>query len=292
MVRVAVQIAAGCGEAVVCRCVAGVARSRTPTPLVGPRFAGTVGGGLRALGQPLCGPRAMTTREAVQEERISPLDSKPIVKIDNMHDPFATIVTVRFGNVLGDLVETIGALKNLGLNIKRAKLDTNDPSSKHRFYITDSATSEKIVKSSQLEKIRLTILEILTRLYPESGAQLNFGNRVRVAEPHDLTDPLGLGHRTAVETTIRIEEDATGSHSEVFITTQDRPGLLVDIVSVLKDLNVNVVSAEVDTVGTEAQDEFFVTYHGEPLTPPMEELVRNALQYYLSLAYIEREESY
>ena len=28
----------------------------------------------------------------------------------------------------------------------------------------------------------------------------------------------------------------------------------------LKDVNLNVVSAEVDTVGTEAQDEFFVTY--------------------------------
>lgn len=34
-----------------------------------------------------------------------------------------------------------------------------------------------------------------------------------------------------------------------------RPGLLVDIVRVLKDINLNVVSAEVDTVGTEARDE-------------------------------------
>lgn len=31
------------------------------------------------------------------------------------------------------------------------------------------------------------------------------------------------------------------------------PGLLVDIVSVLKDINVNVVSAEIDTIGDRAQ---------------------------------------
>ncbi len=71
-----------------------------------------------------------------------------------------------------------------------------------------------------------------------------------------------------------------------------RPGLLVDIVSVLKDINVNVVSAEIDTIGDEAKDELFVTYHGEPLNPPMVQLVTNALQYYLSLGEVEKEESY
>lgn len=62
--------------------------------------------------------------------------------------------------------------------------------------------------------------------------------------------------------------------------------------SVLKDVNLNVVSAEIDTVGPTAQDEFFVTYHGEPLTSPMVTLVTNALQYYLSLAEVAKEESY
>ena len=34
----------------------------------------------------------------------------------------------------------------------------------------------------------------------------------------------------------------------------------MDIVRVLKDVNLNVVSAEVDTIGTQTEDEFFVTY--------------------------------
>lgn len=49
---------------------------------------------------------------------------------------------------------------------------------------------------------------------------------------------------------------------------------------------------QVDTVGTQAKDEFFITYHGEPLNASMVQLVTNALQYYLSLAEVEKEESY
>jgi hypothetical protein len=141
----------------------------------------------------------------------------------------------------------------------------------------------------------------------------------------------------------QVRDAPNGSCSVLGISTRDRPGLLVDIVSVLKDVNVNVVSAEVraqrragaaaaagclppeppsaaapapeppaarprlalpaspkpparpaqvDTVGTQAKDEFFVTYHGEPLNSSMVQLVTNALQYYLSLAEVEKEESY
>jgi len=50
--------------------------------------------------------------------------------------------------------------------------------------------------------------------------------------------------RHVVETVIDVREDEDASHSEVFIQTRDRPGLLTDIVHTLKDINVNVVSAE------------------------------------------------
>ncbi|CAD7695727.1 unnamed protein product [Ostreobium quekettii] len=253
-------------------------------------------GGIRLAAMPRGRPAVSASATASEATGPAPPEVTPIVKIDNLHDPFATVVTVQFGSgagdLLGELLDTVGALRNLGLNIKRAKVDSSDPASRHRFYVTDAATSEKIVKSSRLEQIRLTILNNMTTFHPESADRLSYGPRVRRAASRDATEPLGPSHRNAVDTTIRIREDDTGSHSEVFITTWDRPGLLVDIVATLKDLNVNVVSAEVDTVGTEAQDEFFVTYRGEPLNASMTELVRNALQYFLSLAEIEREESY
>jgi UTP:GlnB (protein PII) uridylyltransferase len=94
----------------------------------------------------------------------------------------------------------------------------------------------------------------------------------------DQTHPLGPKARAVVQTTIEVREAPNGSCSILDVVTTDRPGLLVDIVSVLKDINVNVVSAEIDTIGDEARDEFFVTYHGEPLNGPMVQLVTNSLQ--------------
>lgn len=108
----------------------------------------------------------------------------------------------------------------------------------------------------------------------------------------DSTSPLGMRRRAVTPTVIEVVEAPNGSCSVLKLTTRDRPGLLVDVVSVLKDINVNVVSAEIDTVGDQARDELFVTYHGEPLPAPMVQLVNNALQYYLSLAEVEKEESY
>lgn len=43
------------------------------------------------------------------------------------------------------------------------------------------------------------------------------------------------------------------------------PAPRADIVRVLKDINLNVVSAEVDTIGRNAVDRFNLTYAGEPL---------------------------
>lgn len=49
---------------------------------------------------------------------------------------------------------------------------------------------------------------------------------------------------------------------------------------------------QVDTEGPIAIDQFYVSYHGEPLPGPMVLLLRNSLQYQLSLAEVGKEESY
>ena len=67
-----------------------------------------------------------------------------------------------------------------------------------------------------------------------------------------------------VKTTVAVEA-AGGARSKVTVTTTDRPGLLMDIVRNLKDLSLNVVSAEIDTVGPKAYDVIYVTYQaGSP----------------------------
>lgn len=49
----------------------------------------------------------------------------------------------------------ITSLKNLGLNIRRAKLDGAPGRKANTFYITDALTSEKITRSAQIEEIRM-----------------------------------------------------------------------------------------------------------------------------------------
>lgn len=172
------------------------------------------------------------------------------------------------------------ALKNLGLNIRRAKIDQTDPNSKNKFYITDASTSEKVVKrcahevdchhhdrhhcnnhSAMIEEIRLTILNNLLQYHPESAEELAWGPKVRKPSTFDSTAPLGLANRShVVDTYIDVTENSAGTFTVINLRTTDRPGLLVDIVRVLKDINVNVVSAEVDTEGKQAVDTFYVTY--------------------------------
>lgn len=217
----------------------------------------------------------------------------PIVKIDNQSDPFATVVTIEFGDRLGELLDTVRSLKNLGLNIRRAKIDQRDSISKNKFYITDAATSEKIVKSAKIEEVRLTILNNLLYFHPESAEELAWGPKVQKPGTFDSTSPLGLGNRKhVVSTFLEVTENEAGTFTVINLRTLDRPGLLVDVVRVLKDISINVVSAEVDTEGKFAIDTFYVTYHGEPLSTSMVQLVTNCLQYYLSMASVEAEESY
>ena len=40
---------------------------------------------------------------------------KPVVKIDNQHDPFATVVDIEYGNELGELLDTVGVSLTLRL---------------------------------------------------------------------------------------------------------------------------------------------------------------------------------
>ncbi|CAK0784609.1 hypothetical protein CVIRNUC_007813 [Coccomyxa viridis] len=217
----------------------------------------------------------------------------PVIKIDNQHDPFATVVTIEYGDRLGELLDTIAALKALKLNIRRAKVKTKGSTRVNKFFITDATTAEKIMKSARLEEIRLSILNNLIKYHPESGQELGWGTAAPQDDTNDILHPLGAHKIEKIKTHVEVTpEDETGSFSIVHVKTRDRPGLLTDIVRTLKDLNVNVISAEVDTEGAVAQDDFIVTYHGEPLNPSMVLLVNNTLQYTLQLSEVEREESY
>ncbi|KAL4431582.1 hypothetical protein ABPG77_001424 [Micractinium sp. CCAP 211/92] len=264
-------------------------------PVSGPCIRSQAKAALRAAPQQQRGSRLVSIRataEAATNGTSSAAVPEPVVKIDNETDPFATIVSIEFGDRLGELLDTVASLKALGLNIRRAKLKSGK---EQKFYVTDSRTSEKIIKSAKLEEIRITILQNLLAFHPESGEQLAWGTpAARAAVVTRDIDASPLGRRPGIQTQIEVREHESGSHSVLLVNTIDRPGLLTDIVRVLKDINLNVVSAEVDTIGRNAVDRFNITFHGEPLPEPMCQLTVNALQYYLAQGDVEKEwtESY
>jgi hypothetical protein len=62
---------------------------------------------------------------------------------------------------------------------------------------------------------------------------------------HFIVLTVRVNCRQPFETFIDVQSEENGRYSVLKISTGDRPGLLTDIVRILKDISVNVVSAEV-----------------------------------------------
>jgi hypothetical protein len=114
-----------------------------------------------------------------------------------------------------------------------------------RSFFHATQTSDKIVLSERLEEIRATIINNMLAYHPESRDSLAAGRK----PPADGgAKVLGTRPPSAIPTTISIKPQASGARSALELTTTDRPGLLVDVVRVLKDCSLNVVSASINTV--------------------------------------------
>ncbi|KAG0566547.1 hypothetical protein M758_7G072600 [Ceratodon purpureus] len=210
-------------------------------------------------------------------------EPKPIVLIDQDSDAEATIVEISFGNRLGALLDTIKALQNLGLNVIRGVVTTEGPGLRRKkFLVTRSDNNKKVENPEMLEAIRLTIINNLLQYHPESSEQLAMGVALGGVAPKKQLD---------VDVATHISVTREGARSLLSVETADRPGLLLEILQVVRDISVYVESAEIDTEGLVAKDKFYLTYHGDVLSPSMEEVLTNALRYYLRKPETE-EDSY
>ncbi|KAF7843201.1 ACT domain-containing protein ACR11 [Senna tora] len=197
----------------------------------------------------------------------------PIVIIDQDSDPEATLVEITFGDRLGALLDTMNALKNLGLNVVKANVYL-DASGKHnRFCITKADTGRKVEDPELLEAIRLTIINNLIQYHPESSAQLAMGAAFGLMAPQEQID-------LDIATHITISDDGP-DRSLLYVETADRPGLLVDLVKIITDINISVESGEFDTEGLLAKAKFHVNYKGSAIIKPLQQVLVNSLRYFL-----------
>ncbi|XP_057735507.1 ACT domain-containing protein ACR12 [Arachis stenosperma] len=197
----------------------------------------------------------------------------PIVMIDQDSDTEATIVQLSFGDRLGALIDTMRALKNLGLDVSKGTVSTEGPVKQTKFFITQADTGRKVEDPDMLERIRLTIINNLLKYHPESSELLAMGEVFGIKAPQKKLN-------ADIATHIHVKQDGP-KRSLLYIETADRPGLLVEIIKVIADVNIDVESAEIDTEGLIAKDKFHVSYGGAALNSSMSQVLVNCLRYYL-----------
>ncbi|KAG9456358.1 hypothetical protein H6P81_000866 [Aristolochia fimbriata] len=197
----------------------------------------------------------------------------PKVIIDQDSDPDATIVEVTFGDRLGALLDTMSALKNLGLNVAKANVYLDSSGKHNKFSITKASTGRKVEDPELLEAIRLTIINNLLQYHPESSAQLAMGAAFGAEPPKEMVD-------VDIATHIHVYDDGP-DRSLLYVETADRPGLLVDLVKIITDINISVESGEFDTEGLMAKAKFHVSYKGKAIIKPLQQVLANSLRYFL-----------
>lgn len=198
---------------------------------------------------------------------------RPIVLIDQDSDSDATVVQLSFGDRLGALIDTMNSLKELGLDVTKATVSTEGSVKQTKFFITHLDTGRKIEDPDLLERIRLTIISNLLKYHPESSEQLALGEAFGIKAPGKKLD-------IDIATHVRVKPDGP-KKSLLYVETADRPGLLVEIIKIIADINIDVISAEIETEGLVAKDKFHVSYKGEALNNSSTQVLLNSLRYFL-----------
>ncbi|KAJ0257187.1 ACT domain-containing protein ACR11 [Hirschfeldia incana] len=218
-------------------------------------------------------PRAANATAVESGKQDSDEVPTPVVIIDQDSDPDATVVEVTFGDRLGALLDTMNALKNLGLNVVKANVYLDSSGKHNKFAITKADSGRKVEDPELLEAIRLTVINNLLEFHPESSSQLAMGAAFGVLPPTEQVD-------VDIATHIKIEDDGQ-DRSLLYIETADRPGLLVELVKMITDISVAVESGEFDTEGLLAKVKFHVSYRNKPLIKPLQQVLANSLRYFL-----------
>ncbi|KAL9365734.1 hypothetical protein Peur_043607 [Populus x canadensis] len=197
----------------------------------------------------------------------------PVVLIDQDSDSESTIVQLSFGDRLGALIDTMNALKDLGLDVAKGTVLTEGPVKQTKFFITRLDSGRKVEDPDMLERIRLTIINNLLKYHPESSERLAMGEAFGIKAPEKKLD-------VDIATHVHVKEDGP-KRSLLCVETADRPGLLVEIIKIIADVNIDVESAEIDTEGLVAKDKFHVSYGGAALNSSLSQVLVNCLRYYL-----------
>ena len=161
---------------------------------------------------------------------------------------------------------TTGILDELGINI----MDTRIVPMKNNYSIDTYVFIDKDINkitTKTIQKLELKLASFLDR----SDQDIHVSRR-----------PPRITKHFATKSELIFKDDSPNNRTILEIVTKDEPGLLSKIGQVFKNLDINIQTAKIITIGERAEDVFFIVdKNGQPLSKKLMTQLKHNLREYI-----------
>ena len=140
---------------------------------------------------------------------------------------------------------TVAAMEQLGLNIHDSRISTSSNGYSLDTYIVLESNDEPIRDEARIEEIKHVLIE-------ELDDPADYSEIVQRRTPRQLK------HFT-MPTQVIISNDPISQRTTLEVITPDRPGLLARIGRIFVEMDINILSAKIITLGERVEDIFVIT---------------------------------
>ncbi|RUR08919.1 [protein-PII] uridylyltransferase [Legionella sp. km772] len=188
----------------------------------------------------------------------------PLILIMPHHSQAGTEVFIYMPHKDERFTITTSVLSNAQVNIQEALISICDNHFDLDTYIILDEQNQALYDKNQFDEIQKSLYRHLSN-----------SNQLPLVKQRRLSPTLA---HFKVRTQVSYNENPINGHTELFLITNDRPGLLATISRVFLRLSIHLHNAKIATAGERVEDMFYITNKDNlPLDNTEKEEVRNSL---------------
>ena len=188
----------------------------------------------------------------------------PLVMIMPHHSQAGTEVFIYMPHKDERFTIATSVLSNAQMNIQEALISTSDNQFDLDTYIILDEQNQVVFDENQFDELQKSLCKHLS-----NPSQLPAIKQRRLSR--------ALAHFN-VQTQISFNEDPINGHTELFLITNDRPGLLATVSRVFLGLAIHLHNAKIATAGERVEDMFYISNKaGLPLNNDEKEEIKQKL---------------